>query len=35
MSGLVRSLMRRLRHTLAREADKYNARVLADLGIER
>jgi hypothetical protein len=34
MSNIVRLIMRRMRHALAREAEKYNARVLDDLGLK-
>jgi hypothetical protein len=33
MSRLVRLVMRRMRHALARQAEAYNARILMDLGL--
>ena len=33
--SLVRLVLRRMRHALARQAEAYNARVLQDIGITR
>jgi len=34
MNLLVRRMMRRLRHALARQAEEYNRALLADLGLK-